>query len=104
MKYPGWEKRRGIMDDRRSRLRYVLECLIEVMTPEGTMKGETKNVSVDGAFIICDEPLRPREQVTLAIEFPDGFLMDTEAEVVWSTASGPDNESKPQGMGVKFLW
>ena len=92
------------MDDRRLRLRYGLECLVEVMTPEGTLKGETKNVSVDGAFIICDEPLRPREQVTLSIEFPDGFLMDTVAEVVWSTASGSDSESKPRGMGVKFLW
>ena len=92
------------MEDRRSRLRYGLICLVEVMTPQGTMKGETKNVSVDGAFISCDEPLRPRENVSLAIEFPDGFLIDTIAEVVWSTASGADSESKPRGMGVKFMW
>jgi hypothetical protein len=92
------------MEDRRSRIRYELRCPVKMVTSQGDMEGETKNVSWDGALILCREPLAPEETFTLTIELPDGFIMDTLAEVVWSTASGPNDKTTASGMGVRFLW
>ena len=68
------------------------------------MAGGTKNVSGDGAFILCQKPLAPKENFSLVIEFPDGLIMDTLAEVVWSTGSDPADRITEPGMGVRFLW
>ena len=92
------------MEDRRSRTRFELRCPARMVTPQGNIEGETKNVSGDGAFILCQDPLTPKKNFTLTIEFPDGFIMDTLAEVVWSTVSGPADEITERGMGVRFLW
>lgn len=92
------------MEDRRSRIRYELTCPVKMVTSPGNMEGETKNVSWDGALILCPEPLPPEETFTLTIELPDGFMLDTPAEVVWSIASGPHDKTTPSGMGVRFLW
>jgi len=92
------------MGERRSRDRYAVKCLVDIVTSAEIMKGETQNISGDGAFILCDQPLQPRENVTLAIEFPDGLIMNMLAKVVWSSASDPNDKLRPQGMGVRFLW
>jgi len=34
----------------------------------------------------------------------EAHIMDTLAEVVWSTASESDDVTGPPGMGVRFLW
>lgn len=92
------------MEERRSHERYAVKCLVDIVTSAEIMKGATQNISGDGAFILCDQPLKPRENVKLTVEFPDGLIMNILAKVVWSRSSDPDGESRPQGMGVRFLW
>ena len=92
------------MEERRLRERYELRYPAKIETSQEIFDGETINLSVEGAFIYCQEPLAIKETATLIINFPDGFIMDTLAEVVWSTASESDDDTGPPGMGVRFLW
>jgi Tfp pilus assembly protein PilZ len=39
----------------------------------------------------------------LNINLPSGQVEEFRAQVVWSTPPNAD-ESKPRGMGVRFLW
>ena len=89
---------------RRTRQRYDVTYPVEMVTPQGIMRGRARNVSVTGAFICCAEPLIPGEVFKLTIKFPFGPPMKLSAQVVWSNASDPDDETTPRGMGVCFVW
>ena len=62
------------MEDRRSSGRYGTTYPVTMITSQGIKKGETKNVSANGAFIACEDPLDPRDRVCLCIEFRSGAL------------------------------
>jgi hypothetical protein len=56
--------------------------------------GETKDISISGAFIYCDRPLEPNQVFKMVISAPEMRTSITgEAKVVWSA---------PSGMGVRF--
>jgi hypothetical protein len=73
-----------------------------VETPQVSVEGETKDISVDGVFIFCaDEPevgenfpllLKPSEQRTISIV----------GEKIWSGSFTIDNKTV-FGMGVQFI-
>ena len=67
------------------------------------MSGETKDVSHGGAFILCREPLKPKEvlEVSISVSLLCPRVQAT-VEVMWSNFSASDNEGRPRGMGVKF--
>lgn len=91
-------------EDRRSRGRYGATYPVTMITSQGTKQGEMRNVSANGAFIACEEPLDVGEKVCLCIEFRPGVAGEVDAEVIWSNASGPYDKMTPRGMGVRFLW
>ena len=68
------------------------------------MEGVTSNVTPNGVFILCQQPLRLNEVFDMDISIPgsDQFLNAT-AEVVWSNRYGPNDDISPRGMGVRFL-
>jgi hypothetical protein len=90
--------------DRRSRIRHHLECPVTMITSQGTMVGQTLNLSGEGAFISCHQPFKRKETLDLSIELPDGFLMQVPAQVVWYCLSSPAYREGLNGMGVRFLW
>jgi len=92
------------MEDRRASSRTKAEWPVKVITSQGSFEGEARNVSSKGAFIECEKPLNAKERCLLIMEFPKGRLAEIDAEVVWSTPPGADDESSPLGMGVRFLW
>ena len=75
-----------------------------MVTAEGTIEGETKDVSKLGAFIRCQEPLNPSERLILSVKLPVGSPLQVYAQVVWSKIADPTNENAPRGMGVRFMW
>ena len=92
------------MEERRTSSRTSVDWPVKITTPEDSMEGEVKNVSSTGALIHCTKPLSPEEKCLLMIEFPLGRTQEIQAEVVWSTAGDTDDEMRPHGMGVRFLW
>lgn len=98
------QKPGGIMEDRRASSRTKADWPVKVITSQGSFEGEARNVSANGAFIECEKPLNVKERCLLIMEMPKGRMAEIDAEVVWSTQLGPDEESRPRGMGVRFLW
>ena len=92
------------MEERRGSSRTSADWPVKIITSEDSMEGEVINVSSSGAFIQCENPLSSREKCLLIVELPKGKKANIDAEVVWSTPSGPDDPSSPRGMGVRFLW
>jgi hypothetical protein len=73
------------------------------ITNSGKMQGETKNISLNGAFICCENLLRPNEILLLTVDGPSGPLQVL-ARVVWSDPGARSSEASTSGIGVKFMW
>ena len=73
-----------------------------VLTADGQMQGETKNISTHQAFVRCKDPLRLYDVASMSIHFSKDESILAEAEVIWSNRYGPDDEITPRGMVVRF--
>jgi hypothetical protein len=88
--------------ERRLHPRILVKWPAVVETPQGSVEGETKDISVDGVFIFCaKEPeigenfpilLMPSEQRTISIV----------GAKIWSGSFTVDNRTV-FGMGVQFI-
>ena len=88
--------------ERRLHPRILVKWPAVVETPQGSVEGETKDISVDGVFIFCaNEPeigenfpllLKPSEQRTISIV----------GAKIWSGSFTIDNRTV-FGMGVQFI-
>jgi len=75
---------------------------VDVLTAEGPLKGETKHISTQQAFVRCKDPLRLYDIASVSIHVTKDESLMAEAEVVWSNRYGPDDEITPRGMMVRF--
>ena len=73
-----------------------------VLTADGQIQGETKNISTQQAFVRCKDPLRLYDVASMSIQFSKDESILAEAEVIWSNRYGPDDEITPRGMVVLF--
>ena len=88
--------------ERRLHPRILVKWPAVVETPQGSVEGETKDISVDGVFIFCaNEPaigenfpllLKPSEQRTISIV----------GAKIWSGSFTIDNKTV-FGMGVQLI-
>ena len=74
-----------------------------MVTAIGVMDGETENVSLHGAFIRSQKPLKPGERLFVIVTLPSNPSFNYHAEVVWSRVPRPNDEGTSPGMGVKFI-
>ena len=88
--------------EKRTYPRAPIKWYVTLQGSEGEMDGITTNVSPNGVFIRCKEPLKLNEVFDMVIDAPNRSLKVT-VEVVWSNRYGPDDEVTPRGMGVRFL-
>lgn len=89
--------------EKRIYARTEIKWPISAITAEGMIQGETKNISLNGAFICCEKALCPDEVVLLTVKGPSGS-MQVIAQVVWSNLCACDEQKGPSGIGVKFMW
>ena len=75
-----------------------------VNTDERSIDGVTLDLSTNGAFVSCANPLRLNEVFDMTINIPNSDRpLKISVEVVWSNIYGPDDDISPRGMGVRFL-
>ena len=77
---------------------------VSMSTEDRSTDGVTLNLSPNGAYIGCANPLRLHEVFDVSIDVPnsDSSIQAT-VEVVFSNIYGPDDAISPRGMGVRFL-
>jgi hypothetical protein len=93
-----------MFNDKRSYPRSSVEWPVTMITAYGTLEGETTNVSTLGAYIRCQKPPYPAENLYLKVELPVGSPLEVFAEVVWSRRASSEDDTTMPGMGVRFLW
>ena len=79
-----------------------LKWSVSAQVGGGIMHGETRDISLQGAFIHCRNPLNLNEIFDMVVDVPEKSL-NVRAEVVWSNIHGPDDKITPRGMGVRFV-
>jgi Tfp pilus assembly protein PilZ len=89
--------------ERRKHTRGDIRWPIAVLADHGTIKGETRNISVDGISIRCDEPLMINEVFRIAILPPDRQAIGVSGKVVWSDLYAIDPNDTAVGLGVCFV-
>jgi hypothetical protein len=75
---------------------------VVILTTRGAMAAETRNLSTQGAYVVCDSPLTPKAELRLFVMFPNRRYMDILAEVAWSYPYGSMEDTIPRGMGLRF--
>ena len=89
--------------ERRKHKRRQVTWRVNVFTDHGTIEGETKDISPDGVFISCEEPLALNENYRIGIIPPNHQIIDVTGKVIWSDLYGIDENHTAFGMGVCFL-
>ena len=69
----------------------------------GSIKVRLKDISLGGAFVICEESIALNEQFRLYVEVPDEETFALNAEVVWSNMNVPKEKVIHRGMGIRFI-
>ena len=64
---------------------------------------QLKDVSLGGAFVVCQEPLSLQDQFKITFNLPDQGPLELNAEVVWSNANMPRDKVVNRGMGIRFI-
>jgi hypothetical protein len=75
-----------------------------MLTSQGPIEGEVKNVSLGGAFIYCQEHPDANEIFRMVIRVPHHrqFLRAT-VRMARSNIYDPDDENSLPGIGVRFV-
>lgn len=89
--------------ERRLQPRVDVSWPVTMLTSEGPINGETKDISMQGAFIYCDKPMPLAERFVLSVKAP-AASMQVMAQVIWSENSSHGKKVKPLGIGVRFIW
>jgi hypothetical protein len=77
---------------------------VSMNTDNRSTDGVTLNLSPNGAYIGCANPLRLHEVFDVTIDVPNSASsIQATVEVVFSNIYGPDDAISPRGMGVRFL-
>ena len=83
--------------------RTAVRLPIHILAADGSRQGETKDMSLGGAFIRCKKPPPPDAKVLLTYEDLNGNKQAVTARVVWTNLESQGSSNKPIGMGVEFL-
>jgi len=92
-----------VRKERRNKARQVVKWPITVEVEHGTVGGETRNISFDGIYIRCDEPLKVDQDFRMAILTPDRQAIGLTGKIVWADLYGLDQDENAFGMGVCFV-
>jgi len=88
--------------ERRQHPRILVNWPAVVETPQGSIKGETKDISVDGAFIFCTKEPKIGENFPIILESSEKRTISVVAEKIWAGTFNI-HERKMFAMGIRFI-
>lgn len=89
--------------ERRRHVRVKIDWPVKVFADHGTVEGEAKNLSSEGIFLCCDEPLRLNETFRMSLSPPNHDAVGLTGMVIWSDLYGLDEKNIPVCMGISFI-
>ena len=77
---------------------------VTMLTAQGPIEGEVKNISLGGAFVHCQEQPESNETFRMIIKIPHSRqFLRASARVARSNIYNPDGTDEPRGIGVRFV-
>ena len=90
-------------DERRKNPRLEVEWPLRIIRDDLVIEGESRNISIDGIQICCEQPLHLNERIRISVFPPNGEGITFTGEVVWSDFYGMDDNNKVFGIGVCMI-
>lgn len=90
-------------EEKRQHPRVELSWQAFLEKSEQRQEVQLKDISLGGAFVICQEPLALQEKFKITFHLPDQEPLELNAEVVWSNANMPRDKVVHRGMGIRFI-
>ena len=90
-------------EERRKNKRVELQWPITILADYATVEGVTINISLDGVYIRCEEPLLLNESYRMSILPPNHDAIEVLGKVVRSEFYGMGEDNSTFGMGVCVL-
>ena len=88
--------------ERRQYPRVLVNWSAVVETPQGSVEGETKDISVDGVFIFCAKEPEIQENFPILLKASEQRTISIVGAKIWSGTFNIDNR-KVFGMGIQFI-
>jgi hypothetical protein len=76
---------------------------ITIITKKGRVEGESRNITVTGVFINCDEELQKDETCRMVIKPPQKNSIEVKGKLVWSNRDGHNRRRSLPGTGFSFV-
>ncbi len=90
-------------EERREFPRVRVKWPVSVVTDSATIQAETRNITVNGIFILCKDLLRLNETFPFHISPPNCQPIEVTGTVVRSDHQAFDKRNISYGMGICFI-
>lgn len=91
------------MEDKRQHPRVEVSWEARLENSDKSLEVILNDISLGGAFVICQEPLAMQGQFKIITNLPNTEALSLNAEVVWSNANMPLDKVVNRGMGIRFI-
>jgi hypothetical protein len=89
--------------EKRRHPRIPVRWPVTIITEKGTIEGESRNITVAGLFIHCQEEIHENEVHQLIIKIPKQESILVKGRVVWSNFDSMEETNSYRGMGFSFI-
>ncbi len=90
-------------NDIQNRDRLKIKCPVMIERSQGLMKVSLKEITLNGAFLTCPNPLPIGETFPINILVKDQEPLKFNAEVLWNNQNVAADKIVSRGMKVRFL-
>jgi hypothetical protein len=76
---------------------------VTIITSQGMIEGESRNITPSGVFIHCKKKLPEDEIYQIIIKLPNGKQIVVKGQMMWSNLNGRDDTGALVDMGFSFI-
>ena len=97
--------RKDLVDpgERRKALRINVSWPISVITSQGMIEAETRNITQSGIFVHSKKRLPEEKIYQLIIKLPNGKQIIVKGQMMWSNLNGREEAGALVDMGFSFI-
>ncbi len=89
--------------EKRQHPRIPVRWPITIISKQGSVEGESRNITVAGVFVHCLEKLEKNKEYQMIIKIPEKESLLLNGRVVWSNFENMDFNASYMGMGFCFI-
>jgi hypothetical protein len=89
--------------ERRQSPRISVTWPVTIITSQGMIEGESRNITPNGVFIHCKKKLPEDEVYQVIIKLPNGKQIIVKGQMMWSNLNGREDTDALVDMGFSFI-